>query len=150
MMMSVSYSQIALFDSQMENPFNNWTKPHSRQGFSWRDRSVSFKTLVEASPVAVEIDVLPEAKIDPMCVRAISVPFVVDLEAKIEVATITESHPVEVKPGRYQVVYETGWRDSVNWVRLVFVPNGSQEPAILVRDDELDAIPPFIMSASPA
>jgi hypothetical protein len=149
-MMSVSYSQIAVFDGRLENPFNCWTKSHVGQGFSWRDGSVSFKTLVDAGPVAVETEVLAEAKIVPGCVRAISVPFVVDGQAKVEVATITESYPVTINPGRYQLVYQTGWRDSVNWVRLVFVPGGLQESAILVRDDEIDATRPFVMAANPA
>ena len=42
----VSYSQIAVFNSELENPFNDWTDQHVLQGFSWREESGSFKTLV--------------------------------------------------------------------------------------------------------
>ncbi|GIW82882.1 MAG: hypothetical protein KatS3mg105_4689 [Gemmatales bacterium] len=72
------------------------------------------------------------------------------LRQQSKFATITESRVVDLKQGHYQIVYETGWRDSMNWVRLVFVPHGSQDPAILVRDEELDAMPPFVMCAAPA
>jgi len=37
----VLYRTLALYDRALENPFNDWTREHWAQGFSWRPGSVS-------------------------------------------------------------------------------------------------------------
>lgn len=149
--MTVSYGQIAVFDGRLDNPFNDWKDTHILQGFSWRPGSVSFSTLREAVNIEVAIEVSSTANVHPECQRAITVPFLVEPGANIEIATISNSQPFQLDPGNYQLIYETGRRlDASVWVRFTFVPNGTQDPKILVRDDELNPPAVFLMEADPA
>lgn len=146
----VSYSQISIFDGTLENPFNNWTEQHVRQGFSWRDGSVSFKTLIESGQLEVRILYVRKFFPDASSLRTISVPFVCQEGARIEIATITESHPVPLEAGEYQLVYETGLSESICWCRFSLVSNGSLEPRVIIRDAELVQREHFLMNADPA
>jgi Competence protein J (ComJ) len=148
--MPISYSQVAVFDGRLEKPFNDWTDDHVRQGFSWRPGSVSFKTLLESGVANVDIGESPSPVLDPRSVRAISVPFSVANGAIVELATITESHVIPIGVGTYQLIYETGWGDSANWIHLILIPNGDQFPAVLVQDKDLSPSHPLRMSAEPA
>jgi hypothetical protein len=53
--LNISYSQLAVFDASLDQPLNDWTPEHADQGFSWRPRSVSFRTkrILAAVPVRV-------------------------------------------------------------------------------------------------
>lgn len=129
----VSYSQISVFNSELENPFNDWTDQHALQGFSWREESVSFKTL----PI-------------PDGIRAITVPFYIPVGKNLEIATITEGRVVGLAGGIYQLVFETGYSDDLCWSRFTFIPDGSQIPEILIADDEIDSTKKLIMHADRA
>lgn len=41
---SISYSQLCVFDPALTEPYNEWLPEHNAQGFSWRPGSVSFAT----------------------------------------------------------------------------------------------------------
>ena len=43
--LSISYRQVAVFSSSLNNSFNEWTDEHFEQGFSFRPGAVSFDTL---------------------------------------------------------------------------------------------------------
>ncbi len=146
----VSYSQIALFDGRQQSPFNDWSDRHILQGFSWREGSSSFKTLIESGPMAVEIATFGRVALADGSTRAISVPFRCDEGARIEVATITESHPIDLAPGQYQLVFETGVSSEGCWSRFAFIRDGDMQPRLLVEDRELDPTYPLLMDAEPA
>ncbi|ASP69164.1 competence protein ComJ [Sinorhizobium meliloti] len=73
--LDVEYNQVAVFSRGLTNPFNNWEERHVSQGFAWRSRSVSFRTL-NNGPHAV--DVLTTEYAGPLShgvIRAVEVPF---------------------------------------------------------------------------
>lgn len=146
----VSYSQIAVFDGGLQSPFNDWSDQHVLQGFSWRVGSSSFKTLIESGPMTVEVVMLDRAALTDRSTRAISVPFPCEENSSIEIATIAESHPIDLDPGQYQLVFETGEITDVCWCRFAFIRDGDMEPQILIKDPELDPAYPLLMNADPA
>ena len=145
----MSYSQIAVFNSELENPFNDWTDQHVLQGFSWREESVSFKTLIDAGPMTVEVRKSAELPILDG-IRAITVPFYCPTGKKIEIASIAQGHVVGIEGGIYQLVFEAGYSDDECWSRFTFIPHGSQIPKILIADAEIDATNELIMHAEQA
>ena len=147
---AVSYSQIAVFDGGLRKPFNDWSDQHVRQGFSWRDGSASFRTLIDSGPMTVEVVTRDRVTLKQESTRAISVPFEVRENTSVEVATIAESYPIELDRGAYQVVFETGANAEGCWCRLTFVRDGEREPRILLQDPRLDPVFPLLMEAHPA
>lgn len=146
----VSYAQIAVFDGRLQSPFNNWREEHFRQGFVWRPGSCSFRTLIESGLMTVDVVKCERVMLADECVRTISVPFHCEMGAAVEVATITESQPIELAPGAYQLVFETGWSGEDCWCRLLFVANGDLEPKVLVADSELTPGDHLLMDGEPA
>jgi hypothetical protein len=148
--MFISYSQIALFDGSLRLPFNNWAKRHVAQGFTWRDGSISFRTLIESGPIDVTVVRLKQFLGAEGVVRAISVPFSCGKDSRPEIASITESRRIDLDPGAYQVVFETGWLGEACWCRFSIIRDGDLRPEILVRDGELNPSFPLLMEAEPA
>jgi hypothetical protein len=72
----VSYNQISVFDPDLDEPFNDWSDAHVRQGFSWRPGSVSFAA---AENVETDIDIARcvSLSLDVRSMWAIGVPFTV-------------------------------------------------------------------------
>jgi len=145
----VSYSQIAVFNRDLENPFNDWSDEHVAQGFSWRDESVSFKTLIDAGPAVVEV-VLAEGMPTRTGIRAISVPFTCSEGGQVEIASIADGRLTEIAIGNYQLLFETGFAGNQNWCRFTFLPGGSMVPVILISDDEITRTADLVMRAVPA
>src|SRR4051812_41838500 len=86
--LSVHASQLAVFDADIENPFNDWTDIHVAQGFSWREGAVSFRTLQEFGSIDVTFQVAASFALRPNSIRAISVPFRCLGSRGVEVSTI--------------------------------------------------------------
>lgn len=146
-----SYSQIAVFRPSLANPFNDWTKRHVAQGFSWREGSVSFSTLDETGRAQITVEdgtaFVPEASAE----RAIVVPFEIDSDGKVECAAISESRVVEMQPGKYALHFETGRNnDATPWIRFFFVPQEAVEARILLTGPRLTPQYPLLMGAVPA
>lgn len=136
----VSYSQLAVFWSSLQQPFNHWTQRHVDQGFAWRPGSVSFRTLVEAGAHSVQIDVADHVdSVSANAVRVIEVPFEVPVEGDIEVASIADSIPLSLPSGRYSLRCEFLGADEggTQLVRLVFAISDDQRFAIVRADDKL-------------
>jgi hypothetical protein len=90
--LEISYSQFAVFNHRVENPFNKWTDDHVKQGFSWRKDSACFRTLMEAGEHIFEVNcltVLPD--LYPSSIRAILVPVPKLTDRKLEIASIGDS-----------------------------------------------------------
>jgi len=149
MIVYVTYRQLAVFRSGLTNPFNDWTDAHVRQGFSWRPGSVSFRTFDDG---ALDVDVVVGASARrPDARRAILVPFTVAQDGHVEVATITESHPLQLDPGDYGLTFEHGTREGSMWCRLLWQPAKQPvRPAILLADEELAPHEPLLMKAESA
>jgi hypothetical protein len=146
----VTYSQIAIFNSDLEMPFNDWNDAQVNQGFSWREEAVSFRTLIDGTHTQVEVDSVTEFIPSSNSVRSISVPFLCNQSGGIEVATITDSMATSFRPGQYQLVFETGLiTDSESWCRFSLIMNGNMNPTILKLDNALSPEYPLLMGAAP-
>src|SRR5262245_18641170 len=98
----VSYAQIAVFASNLQQPFNDWTDKHFAQGFTWRPGSVSFRTLTEAGSHFVQIDVTDHAgAVSADAVRVTEVPFEVPRDGVVEVASISDSASLTLPAGTF-------------------------------------------------
>lgn len=146
----ISHSQIAFFNGKLVNPFNNWTRQHVAQGFSWRKESVSFGTLVDGGRIDVEFINAGEFRPTGGAVRVISVPFLCLESSSLEIASIVESIPVKLNPGDYQLIYETGWHGDQCWCRFTAIIDGDMSPQLLLIDPALNPSYPLLMSAEPA
>jgi hypothetical protein len=149
----VSYAQLAVFDSTLAAPFNDWTDDHVNQGFAWRPGSVSFSTLDSAGAVLVEVfrsRTLDESKSGAE--RIIAVPFRVPEHGNIEVASISGGLPLQIPPGEYELTFEHGRRpDQGMWANLYFTSAPAPALPRVVRADAA-LVPPavFVMTAEPA
>jgi hypothetical protein len=145
-----SHSQIAVFQGDLENPFNDWEDTHVDQGFSWREGSVSFSTLTDGGTIDVEVVVKKAWSIDRAADRIIRVPFLVS-ETGVEVASIISGQTLDIAPGTYSLYFETGMKENaMAWCRCTFVPDKSPAPEILKADKILRPRAELDMHANPA
>ncbi|HTE55125.1 MAG TPA: competence protein ComJ [Kofleriaceae bacterium] len=149
----VSYAQLAVFDSTLAAPFNDWTDDHVNQGFAWRPGSVSFGTLDSAGPVVVEV--LRSRTVDESksaAERIIAVPFSVPEHGNIEIASIAGGVPLQIPPGEYELMFEHGrGPDHGMWANFYFRRVPAPALARVVRADAALVPPPvLVMTAEPA
>ena len=145
----VTYSQIAVFQTNLENPFNDWTDKHVLQGFSWRSNSVSFHTLDEDGEMRVKFQINNSfKKINKDTIRAIRVPFETN-SGLLEVASISDGINVEIPSGKYSLYFETGKDNQGMWC-IFTLSKYEPEPLILLCDHELRPQYPLLMETMPA
>lgn len=144
----VTYSQIAIFDPTLKNPFNDWQKQHNKQGFAWRPKSVSFGTLEDGGLHKVEIHETDKINLKPNTKRAILVPF--ESSGLVEIASISEAKRINIHKGSYSLVFEIGYDGSDPWCVFTFLAGGSFQAKILRLDSELSPSYPLLMEANPA
>lgn len=102
----VSYDQIAVFGSAIENPFNMWTDSHVAQGFSWRPDSAAFRILSEVDEHSIDFAIKGETiEVEPDVIIAVEVPFTVPADGRVTVASIGDELEFSSPPGRYQLLY---------------------------------------------
>ena len=103
----ISYSQIAVFDPNLLNPFNDWTEQQVNLGFSWQDGSVSFKTSNENAEysLAISISDNPLISTDDSIFK-VEVPFQVPQHGIIEIASISDGFQIELEHGSYSLLFE--------------------------------------------
>lgn len=138
--LEVSYGQLVVFASALRQPFNDWTDQHVAQGFAWRPGSVSFRTLVEAGPHSVEINIVDQVgAVDPDAVRVIEVPFDVPANGAIEVGSISDSVPLSLPSGTFLLRCEFLGSGDVagERVRLVFARKDVPRFAVVRADEAL-------------
>jgi hypothetical protein len=138
--LEVSYGQLAVFQSALDRPFNDWTDQHFSQGFSWRPGSVSFRTMAEAGAHSIEIDICQDIGAVPAnAVRVIDVPFVVPVDGNIEVGSITETVSLSLPAGSYLLRCEFLQSDKteIEQVRLVFASKSIPNFAVVRADEAL-------------
>jgi hypothetical protein len=151
--LEVSYAQLAVFDSRLATPFNDWSDAHVNQGFSWRPRSVSFATLEPSGPITVTVSRSAAASAtDEGIERAIRVPFTVPVHGEVEIATISGSVPVQLAEGEYALIFRHGRSlGGSMWARLAFEPVTLPVKAEILRADAaLNPPAELVMTARPA
>jgi hypothetical protein len=143
------YSQIAIFQADLERPFNDWSRVHVLQGFAWRPQSVSFKALEEDGDLRVAIDIRETFDtINEKTIRAIRVPFTV--KGITEIASISDGFKIQVPDGDYSLYFETGRDMNGMWSLLTFVKEYNSEAEILICDEQLKPGEKLLMTANPA
>ena len=148
--LEISYSQIAVFNSHIDQPFNNWTETHFNQGFVWRPQSVSFRTAARNGFGTVSVDrVDAPPKLRDNALLAIRVPFSVT-GPELEVASVFKGHAVELEPGDYTLFFQTGRTGTAPWVSLEFLPGKSNGAEILKGRELLSPPTPLLMTGEPA
>lgn len=151
--LDVSYAQLAVFDSHLTNPFNDWSEAHVTQGFSWRPGSVSFATLAANGTITVTVTRPGEAPAtDDAAERVIRVPFTVPAHCEVEIATISGSAAVAIPEGEYALIFRHGRGiDGTMWATLLFEPvTIPVKPEILRADAALTPPADLVMTAYPA
>ena len=150
----VTYSQLAVFDPDLEDPMNDWSDVHAAQGFTWRPGSVSFGTLVDSYPLRVEVRYATEIDLIPNTIRAIVVPFIVPTSGRLGLSDMVQVVETTMPPGPYALAFETGFRtgdpEDGTWVRLSFIPQEAVEASILIADEGLNPPETLDMHAVPA
>ncbi|MDF2648872.1 MAG: competence protein [Paenibacillus sp.] len=151
----VSYSQIAVYNKNMENPFSNWTEHHIKQGFAWREGTVSFCTLDD---VMSEIEVSIEVKVSQIeeSIRSIVVPFEVKTEGITISSILSKQYDYEIPKGLYELLFQAiplkaveNGKPKVRYA-FHFVACHNPNPIILKNDEELSPKIPLHMIAEPA
>ena len=151
--LDVSYSQVAVFDCSLKQPFNFWTDRHVAQGFAWRPGSASFRTLEETGPHLITVLVTSEnARVSANVVRAIQVPFRVPASTCIEVASIADAVRMNLPSQMYTLRFECfNPKENVEpEVKLTLITNDAPKFEILRADHELSPIGDLLLIASPA
>ena len=120
--LEISYSQFAVFEPSIKHPFNEWTEPHVEQGFSWREDSACFRSLIGDGKHSFTVSFnenLPD--LYPKSVWAILVPMPLLYGRKFEVASIGDSVSLAIP-------------FDVNGLMVQFVPPSSNERASAMID----------------
>lgn len=145
----VSYSQIAVFQASLSNPFNDWTDAHIDQGFSWRPGSVSFKTEVDGGPHEVIIACTSYMDAPVEALRAIEVPFIVSGSDPVAIASIGDEFSVDIPEGSYALRFAIA-ADCVQRVELSFLKADTPDFRIVRKDVDLTLDSPLMTKAEPA
>ena len=150
----ITRSQLAVFDPDLVEPFNDWRQVHVDQGFTWRPNSVSFGTLIDIGDLPVEVRKDTKICLLPETIRAISVPYIVPESGKVGHSDMADEAVIPLPPGPYALVFETAFLsddpEDGTWVRLTFIACESAKPSILRQDAELNPPDVLDMHAVPA
>jgi hypothetical protein len=149
----VSYSQLVVFDCSVDHPFNDWSEKHVAQGFSWRPRSLAFRTLYEAGEHVLMVR-LEAQEFDPPrdAARVIDVPFEVPPSGAIEIASISDSVALEIPPGSYQMRFEGYEQSDGEKPKVCFLFYRTDSPCfnIAKADADLNPSADLLLTASVA
>jgi Competence protein J (ComJ) len=149
----VSYSQLAVFASELTQPFNDWTDRHVSQGFAWRPGSVSFRSMVEAGSHEVEVKIVQHmGATHPEALRIIEVPFAIADDGEIEVGSIAETVPLSLPAGDFLLRCEflQPASSALNRVRLTFAKKSAPRFAVVLADRALSVSGDLLTTAKPA
>ena len=151
--LEVSYSQLAVFVSSLEHPFNFWTERHVSQGFAWRPGSASFRSLVEAGTHLIEINVTDHVgAVHDDAVRVVDVPFSVPQDGEVEIGSISDGVLVSLQAGSFLLRCEFLQPASISGerVRLTFASEDPPCFTIVRADAELLPDGELLTDAEPA
>lgn len=147
--LTISYSQIAVFAPDLEQPFNEWLPQHTEQGFSWRRDSISFRTVEEAGEHTVHTTLAqtfqPQAQ--NHIAYAVQVPFEVDSSGQVEIASISDGRVIELAEGSYSLYCEIL---NEKHIYLSFIPDKSPEFKVLHPLAGTNPEHPLLIDSQPA
>lgn len=153
---SVSYSQLVVFDHSLDRPFNRWTDRHVAQGFAWRPGSVAFRTVEEGGQhlVAVTFEVTEDDAVAPAlnALRVIDVPFEVPPDEIIEIGSVSGGASFKIPAGLYGLRFECFERSSGHTplIRLSFRRSSSPGFRVVRAGSDFSPEEPLVITASPA
>lgn len=146
----VSYNQICVFSSELDDPFNDWRDVHVHQGFAWREGSVSFGA-IENAETDLEVSAVASYAPNEHATRIIAVPFTVPPSGEIVIGSIGDERSLELNSGTYKLIYELGVTgDDSWWCNLFFIPQENVKPSIIKADPEITKKSDFDMNATSA
>lgn len=151
--LNISYNQIAVFLSDLHQPFNDWTEQHVAQGFAWRPGSVSFRTIVESGKHFIEVVTVKNFdSLGEDVLRAIEVPFEIPTDGKIDVASISDSISMKLPPGMYCLRCEFLGKKNADekFIRIVFASNDTPHFSLLKADEDLSPKSNLLTTAAAA
>lgn len=147
---NILYSQIAVFQCGMENPYNDWNDTHVKQGFVWRNGSVGFGTLSDNIACEILIRLSDSFELSDEIIRAIALPFEVK-DSGIEIGSVMETIEIEIKEGMYQLVFTVSINEMGNeQYSFNFIKNDNPISKILIADEGLEIPEKLHMIAEPA
>jgi hypothetical protein len=147
--LSLSYSQLNVFNSQLKNPLNNWNSDYVKQGFSWREKSLSFNTILDSGTCNLTLYVDTDF-IQSKYIRAIAVPFTVDENGIIELGSMDDFFQLKILSGSHEVVFAIEKIiEETNQVNISLFINQSIRTSaeILIQDAFLIPNSPLLLDA---
>ena len=149
--LDISYAQLAVFQSALAEPFNDWTDAYLAQGFAWRPGSVSFATVEPSGPIEVEVVRGAPALESSSASRIIAVPFSIAEDEAVDVASIGDGEVLTLPAGSYRLTFEHGLlEDGSMWCRLSFESVSGEVKPKVARAGDLVPNDRLLMDASPA
>jgi hypothetical protein len=150
--MEISFGQIAIFNSDLQDPFNDWTDEHVRQGFSWRPGSVSFSVLSSSGSMCIDVFLRAPDCFSEAAQRVISVPMVVNEAGLVEISGISQGQVIQLAAGTYKLIFEHGVSldGDMMWCGLYFVPSEENIVIAEILRGELAGTSPLLMEARAA
>lgn len=151
----ISYSQIAVYRKNLDNPFPDWTDGHIRQGFAWRPGSVAFGTLGDVNS-EIEVSIENRVSSGEDSLRAIAVPFEVGREGITIGSILSKTFDYEIPAGLYTLLFEAiplkveeKGKPKIRYA-FRFIPSADTQAIILKHDGQLSTQLPLIMDAKAA
>jgi hypothetical protein len=127
-----------------------WKRQHSTQGFLWEPDSVTVATLWHCDELHIEVYLDEPLTPTAGAARALVAPFTVTAAGRVLVTTFVEGDPIDLAPGDYALLYETGRFDDPAeakvpgyeelvrmWARFVFSRETVTEAHYLIVDEQL-------------
>jgi hypothetical protein len=146
----IFYSQLAVFQSGLENPYNNWNDIHLNQGFVWREGSVSFGTLFDDEEGKITVRVTDKFELDNDVIRAITVPFYIGNKG-IEVGSVMKTTAFDLEKGMYELVFTIKQLDNESrHYSFDFIKSNNPKANVIKADEELNPPTVLLMKAEPA
>ncbi len=141
--LTVLYTQVIAFQTDLSRPGLLWSDDHVAQGFAWRPETVAFGVPDHdgACLLCVETIVRPY-RVPDEAVWALSVPFPATT-GRVHVGTVLNTRDFELPVGNYSLVFDvlpgrTIEQASYAYLpRLLFVPDDKPDFAILRKGEEI-------------
>lgn len=99
----VFYSQMSVFLSGMNDPYNEWLNHHVKQGFSYREGSISFIIPKSVKVINLVVERRNEMSDDGDCYTSIVVPFRVYGGKGVEIGNVFETVRYLVPDGEHGI-----------------------------------------------
>jgi hypothetical protein len=146
----IFYSQLAVFQYGLDNPYNDWNDIHINQGFAWREGSVSFGTLFYDEECKITVRVTDKQQVDDDVIRAITVPFYIGNKG-FEVGSVMRTTAFDFEEGMYELLFTIKrLENGSGHYSFDFIKNNNPKANIIKADEELNPPSVLLMKAEPA